>query len=218
MDCFADTVNAIKIFAEKFNQNPRNYLYESDIQFELMQCLKEQIPGNELMVDSHEISVVKSEYPGASKSNTNNRFDLVIIDPSASDAHVCNRPVSIAIELKLNIDPGRPTVGGLIGDLKKLSRFELGVITKAGFAILCIKPHGKDVLYPPTNGEAANVPGLKLINIDAETELLKKVPELKSINIDAEAELSKYNRFMGIYAAIIEKEQTSFFKLDVRFL
>lgn len=200
MDYFADTVNAIKIFAEKFKQNPRNYLYESDIQFELMQCLKEQIPGNELMVDSHQISVVKSEYPGTRKLNTGNRFDLVIIDPSESDAHVCNRPVSVAIELKLNIDPGRPTVGGLIGDLEKLSRFEPGVITKAGFAILCIKPHGKDAQYPPTNGEAANVPGLRWIDIDAE------------------AELSKHNRFMGIYAAIIEKEQTSFFKLDVRFL
>lgn len=196
MEYFADTVNAIKIFSEKFNKNPRNYLYESDIQFELMQCLKEQIPGNELMVDSHEISVVKSEYPGASRSNASNRFDLAIIDLSESDAHVCNRPVSIAIELKLNIDPGRPTVGGLIGDLVKLSRFEPGVITKAGFAILCIKPHGKDVQYPPINGEVANVPGLRWIDIDAE------------------AELSKHNRFMGIYAAIVEKKQTSFFKLD----
>lgn len=157
MSYFKEAVNAIEEFSKRFRKNPWDYLYEADVQFELMQCLKEQIKTDDLKYDKYKINVVKSEYPGAVASG-DNRFDIVAIDPCirSNDSNICNLPVSIAMELKLNIGPSSdigdyiydPDKCTLEKDLNKFKGLNSGVITTAGFAILCVKPYPqKDDLF-----------------------------------------------------------------------
>lgn len=154
MNYFKESVDAIEEFSKRFRKNPWDYLYESDVQFELMHCLKAKINNNDLKDSSGKgINAIKSEYKGVSKIDGSGkiiprrRFDLVAIDPAISKLDICDRPVAIAIELKLNISNIKIddyVFNVLEKDVSKLRDCGKEVITTAGFAILCIKPYPQE--------------------------------------------------------------------------
>lgn len=209
MSYFKEAVGAIEKFSERFRENPWNYLYEADVQFELMQCLKEQITGLDLTYDSHKISAVKSEYPGAVPGG-DNRFDLVAIEPSQriEIRDIYNRPVSIAMELKLNIDPQRGIDSYIYNvcsctlekDLNKLSSLlKPNIITTAGFAILCIKPYKAEMYEDALNFlQNKDKDRFNLIPID---------------DIPMESEQPSNGAPMGVYTVIIGEKNRHYFKL-----
>lgn len=211
MSYFKEAVNAIEEFSHRFRENPWDYLYESDVQFELMQCLKKMITGLDLPYGTHMINVVKSEYPG-SVPGGDNRFDLVAIDPSKCDGIInkCNCPVSIAMELKLNVN--NKDIGAYIynkdsctleKDLNKLQSLGSNVITTAGFAILCIKPY--------EDGMCDNALDF-LKNKDKDRFNLMPIDGLSE-----KVSLSSNNSPIGIYAVIIDGSKNGknhYFKLN----
>jgi len=100
------SICAINSVIKNFQENPYNFLYESDIQCALFCALRNEITGHIKVPNTktveHRLNLVYSEYL--------NKIDIVCLDPEAivgldpslfrKDTFIYNLPVFLGIELK----------------------------------------------------------------------------------------------------------------------
>lgn len=138
-----ETLNSeVLSFIRLFQSNPFRYLYESDIQSELLSRLRQAIPdtlriaggGNPL--NEYEVSIVNSEYLS--------RLDIALLDVEKApfhpvrnhkgfDIHLYDCPVFIGIEIKYQKLGDRMGLEACFRDMAKLRNLNIPTPVVLGF-------------------------------------------------------------------------------------